>query len=213
MPRDRPGGHAGRGGGHADSFVQDAAGYLVAAGGNRLRPTLVLIAGHTGDPGEPRLVGAAVAIELTHLSSLYHDDVMDEAELRRDLPSANARYDNTERPAGPTQASNRRLPADLWATAEGFVQGLGRRFLRYGVAVPTPADWADWGRLPASRRSRMGVGGFRDKADDALNQAEQEVDERTGDRFDEQTDRGADEVRERGEGVFGDQQQGDEPQQ
>ncbi|HEX4908203.1 MAG TPA: polyprenyl synthetase family protein, partial [Actinomycetes bacterium] len=78
----------------ADPFVEEAAGYLVAAGGKRLRPTLVLIAGHTGDPDEPRLVGAAVAIELTHLSSLYHDDVMDEAELRRGMRSANARYDN-----------------------------------------------------------------------------------------------------------------------
>jgi heptaprenyl diphosphate synthase len=78
----------------ADPFVQEAASYLVTAGGKRLRPTLVLIAGHTGDPDEPRLVGAAVAIELTHLSSLYHDDVMDEAELRRGKRSANARFDN-----------------------------------------------------------------------------------------------------------------------
>jgi heptaprenyl diphosphate synthase len=78
----------------ADQFVQEAASYLVAAGGKRLRPTLVLLAGHTGDPGNPQLVGAAVAIELTHLSSLYHDDVMDEAEVRRGARSANARYDN-----------------------------------------------------------------------------------------------------------------------
>jgi hypothetical protein len=53
---------------------------------------------------------------------------------------------------------------------------------------------------------------FRDKADDALTQGEQEVDERTGDRFDEQTDKAAQEARERGEGFLGDQQ-GDEPQQ
>jgi heptaprenyl diphosphate synthase len=78
----------------ADPFVQEAASYLVTAGGKRLRPSLVLVAGHTGDPDDPRLVGAAVAIELTHLSSLYHDDVMDQAELRRGLRSANARYDN-----------------------------------------------------------------------------------------------------------------------
>jgi hypothetical protein len=66
------------------------------------------------------------------------------------------------------------------------------------------------------RRFRGGSGmdmeGFRDKADDALTQGEEEVDERTGGRFDEQTDRAADEVRERGEGILGDQQ-GDEPQQ
>ncbi len=78
----------------ADPFVKEAAGYLVRAGGKRFRPTLVLISGHLGDPEEPRLVGASVAIELTHLSTLYHDDVMDEAEVRRGARSANARYDN-----------------------------------------------------------------------------------------------------------------------
>ena len=59
---------------------------------------------------------------------------------------------------------------------------------------------------------RHGQEGFRDKADDAITQGEEEVDERTGGRFDEQTDRAADEVRERGEGILGDQQS-DEPQQ
>ena len=58
----------------------------------------------------------------------------------------------------------------------------------------------------------MDMEGFRDRADEALTQGEEEVDERTGGRFDEQTDRAADEVRERADGVLGDQQ-ADEPQQ
>jgi hypothetical protein len=58
----------------------------------------------------------------------------------------------------------------------------------------------------------MGMEGFRDKADDAITQGEEEVDERTSGRVDEQTDRASDEVRERGEGILGDQQS-DEPQQ
>lgn len=58
----------------------------------------------------------------------------------------------------------------------------------------------------------MDMEGFRDKADDALTQGEEEVDERTGGRFDEQTDRAAEEVRERGGSVLGDQQ-ADEAQQ
>jgi heptaprenyl diphosphate synthase len=78
----------------ADPFVQEAAGYLVRAGGKRFRPTLVLLSAQFGDPTRPKVVGAAAAIELTHLSTLYHDDVMDEAEVRRGARSANARYDN-----------------------------------------------------------------------------------------------------------------------
>jgi hypothetical protein len=57
----------------------------------------------------------------------------------------------------------------------------------------------------------MDMEGFRDKADEALAQGAEEVDERTGGRFDEQTDTAAQEVRERGEGALGDQQR-DEPQ-
>jgi heptaprenyl diphosphate synthase len=78
----------------ADPFVHEAARHLLAAGGKRFRPTLVLLAGHFGDPTDPRLIDVAVAIELTHLSTLYHDDVMDEAALRRGIPSANAAYGN-----------------------------------------------------------------------------------------------------------------------
>jgi heptaprenyl diphosphate synthase len=100
----------------ADPFVQEAASHLLEAGGKRFRPTMVFLAGHFGDPTDPRLVGAAVAIELTHLSTLYHDDVMDEAEIRRGARSANARYDNKVAI----------LTGDyLFARASGVTAGLG----------------------------------------------------------------------------------------
>jgi heptaprenyl diphosphate synthase len=76
-------------------FVTEAASYLVAAGGKRFRPLLVLLAGHFGDPVDPRLIQGATAIEITHLATLYHDDVIDEAETRRGRPSVNSRWDNT----------------------------------------------------------------------------------------------------------------------
>lgn len=78
-----------------DPFVADAAGYLLAAGGKRFRPTVSLLAAHFGDPSRPEIVPAAVVCELTHLATLYHDDVMDEALVRRGADSANARWDNT----------------------------------------------------------------------------------------------------------------------
>ena len=72
----------------ADSDVLGAtAGYLLAAGGKRFRPMLVLLAGYFGDPTDPRLVQGAAAIELTHVATLYHDDVMDEAASRHGVPS------------------------------------------------------------------------------------------------------------------------------
>jgi heptaprenyl diphosphate synthase len=76
-------------------FLTEAALHLIEAGGKRFRPMLVLLAGYFGDPTDPRLVPGAVAIELTHLATLYHDDVIDEAEFRRGRASANARWDNT----------------------------------------------------------------------------------------------------------------------
>jgi heptaprenyl diphosphate synthase len=78
----------------SDPFVHEAAGHLIGAGGKRFRATCVLLAGHFGDPDEPNLVPAAVAIELTHVSTLYHDDVLDQADLRRGTRSANARWGN-----------------------------------------------------------------------------------------------------------------------
>jgi heptaprenyl diphosphate synthase len=76
-------------------FVNEASSHLVHAGGKRFRPLLVLLASHFGDPTRPQVVDAAIVVELTHLATLYHDDVMDEATLRRGAVSANARWDNT----------------------------------------------------------------------------------------------------------------------
>jgi len=80
----------------ADSDLLAAtAAHLLTAGGKRIRPMLVLLAGFFGDPADPRLVPGSVAIELTHLATLYHDDVIDESADRRGVPSANARWGNT----------------------------------------------------------------------------------------------------------------------
>jgi heptaprenyl diphosphate synthase len=77
------------------AFVSEAASYLLQAGGKRFRPMLLLLAGQFGDPADSRLVRASVAIELTHLATLYHDDVIDEADHRRGIESVNHRWDNT----------------------------------------------------------------------------------------------------------------------
>jgi heptaprenyl diphosphate synthase len=79
----------------ADPMVAEAARHLLDAGGKRFRPMLVLVAGGFGDPEPASLTDAAAVMELTHLATLYHDDVMDEAQLRRGAPSANARWGNS----------------------------------------------------------------------------------------------------------------------
>ena len=75
-------------------FITEAAQHLMQAGGKRFRPLLVLLAAETADPTRDGVLTAACVVELTHLASLYHDDVMDEADLRRGAESANARWDN-----------------------------------------------------------------------------------------------------------------------
>ncbi len=79
----------------ANRFVREAATHLIEAGGKRFRPMLVAVCGHLGEPDGDRLVDAGVVVELVHLATLYHDDVMDEAATRRGAASANARWDNT----------------------------------------------------------------------------------------------------------------------
>jgi len=76
-------------------LVIETSRHLVDAGGKRLRPLLTLIASHFGDPRAHGIIEAAVVCELTHLGTLYHDDVMDEAPLRRGVESANNRWNNT----------------------------------------------------------------------------------------------------------------------
>lgn len=71
------------------------ARHLVEAGGKRFRPLLVLLASRFGNHQAAGVVPAAVVVELTHLATLYHDDVMDEAQVRRGAPSANNRWGNT----------------------------------------------------------------------------------------------------------------------
>jgi len=88
--------------GHVESeapFVTKAARHLMEAGGKRFRPLLCFLAAETasgaaGAGSSSDVLTAACVVELTHLASLYHDDVMDEADLRRGAESANARWDN-----------------------------------------------------------------------------------------------------------------------
>ena len=76
-------------------LVEETSRHLVAAGGKRLRPLLTLLASHYGDKNRFGIIESAVVCELTHVATLYHDDVMDEARLRRSVESANSRWGNT----------------------------------------------------------------------------------------------------------------------
>ena len=76
-------------------LVVETSRHLVEAGGKRFRPVLTLIASHFGNGQNQQVIEAAVVCELTHVATLYHDDVMDEAPLRRGVESANSRWGNT----------------------------------------------------------------------------------------------------------------------
>lgn len=104
------------------SFVTETATHLIAAGGKRFRPMLVFLASRFGgEADEERLLKAAMVMELTHVASLYHDDVMDEAEVRRAAPSANSRWGN----------SIAILAGDyLFAKASILVADLGTEYVR-----------------------------------------------------------------------------------
>lgn len=106
---------------NADALADTASRHLVNAGGKRLRPMLVLLAAELGEAARPEVIDAAVVVELTHLATLYHDDVMDSAPLRRGAPSAHEVWGN----------SVAILTGDLlFARASRTVAGLGPEAVR-----------------------------------------------------------------------------------
>jgi heptaprenyl diphosphate synthase len=80
-----------------DDYLTELASHLVVAGGKRLRPVVAMASALTGRPvvGDD-VVQGAVSVELVHLGSLYHDDVMDEADTRRGVETVNAKWGNLQ---------------------------------------------------------------------------------------------------------------------
>jgi heptaprenyl diphosphate synthase len=110
----------------SDPIADEASRHLVQAGGKRVRPMLTLLAAHLGDPHRPQILDAAVVVELTHLATLYHDDVMDSAPIRRGAPSAHEVWGNTVAI----------LTGDLlFARASTIVAGLGPQAVRIQAAT------------------------------------------------------------------------------
>ena len=111
---------------HADPLADDASRHLVNAGGKRLRPLLTLLTAELGDGARREVVDAAVVVELTHLATLYHDDVMDSAPVRRGAPAAHEVWGN----------SVAILTGDLlFARASTTVAGLGPQAVRIQAAT------------------------------------------------------------------------------
>ncbi len=109
-----------------DVLADATARHLVNAGGKRLRPLLTLLAAQLGDGYRPEVLDAAVVVELTHLATLYHDDVMDSAPLRRGAPAAHEVWGN----------SVAILTGDLlFARASTTVAGLGPEAVRLQAAT------------------------------------------------------------------------------
>jgi len=105
----------------ADTIADVSTRYLLQAGGKRVRPMLTLLTAQLGAGVTDDVVTAAEAIEITHLASLYHDDVMDDADRRRGVPSAQAVWGN----------SVAILTGDLlFARASQLMAGLGEGAIR-----------------------------------------------------------------------------------
>ncbi|TDN91894.1 polyprenyl synthetase family protein [Microbacterium sp. BK668] len=79
----------------SDQLADTTSRYLYEAGGKRVRPMLALLAAQLGKGTTDAVIEGATALEMTHLGSLYHDDVMDAADKRRGVPSAHAVWGNS----------------------------------------------------------------------------------------------------------------------
>lgn len=111
---------------HAEKTVDTISSHLARAGGKRLRPVLVLVTSHLGDPNREEVLDAAVVMEITHLATLYHDDVMDQADTRRGVDTAHTVWGN----------SIAILVGDLlFARASNIVSHLGEEALKLQAEV------------------------------------------------------------------------------
>lgn len=130
-----------------DELMTEAVVHLFAAGGKRFRPLFTVLAAQLGpEPDAWQVTVAGAVIELVHLATLYHDDVMDEAQLRRGAPSANARWDN----------NIAILAGDyLFATASRLVSRLGPEAVR--VIAETFAQLVT-GQMRETRGAASGTG-------------------------------------------------------
>ena len=105
----------------ADNLADVTTRYLLEAGGKRVRPLLTLLTAQLGDGNTPEVLQAAQAVEITHLASLYHDDVMDDSQMRRGVPTAQFVWGN----------SVAVLTGDLlFARASKLVSALGERAIQ-----------------------------------------------------------------------------------
>ena len=79
----------------SDKYLTEISQYLISAGGKRFRPLIALLAGELGDGNKEKVIDAGVSVELIHLGSLYHDDVIDDATSRRGVESTNKKWSST----------------------------------------------------------------------------------------------------------------------
>jgi len=111
---------------HAEVMVDSMTSHLAKAGGKRMRPVLTLLTSHLGTPGGEDVLDAAVVMEITHLATLYHDDVMDQASTRRGVDTAHIVWGN----------NIAILTGDLlFARASNLVSGLGQEALQLQAKI------------------------------------------------------------------------------